>query len=169
MFLDIRTRSLYISSDNKEQEVVMNGEQKFAWFFLGYYAFIALSSAANKFLFVPLFGDVVVLVTVILSFVIFFAGFFLIVVFGRKPAGDKVEGDERGTILSLKATFAGAMASYGAVFLFCFFTEFQFKRLGVDSVSVRTLTHTLNHLMGIVGFAFFGVRSIAVLILYGRG
>ena len=147
----------------------MNTDQKFARFILGYYTFIALSFAANKFLFVPLFGDVVVLITVILGFAVFFVGFFSIVVFGKKQGGDEVEGDERGKILSLKATFAGAMASYGAVFLFCFFTEFHFKQLGVDSISVRTLTRTLNHLMGVVGFAFFGVRSVAVLILYGRG
>jgi hypothetical protein len=169
MYLDILTRSLYIASDNKKREVVMNREQKFAWFYLGYHIFIVLSTAANKSLFVPMFGNVAVLVTLVLSFVVFFVGFFRIVVFGKKQGGDKVEGDERGKILSLTATFAGAMASYGAVFLFCIITEFQFKRLGVDSVSVRTLTHTLNHLMGVVGSAFFGVRSIAVLILYGRG
>ncbi len=146
----------------------MNREQRFAWFYFGYCVFLLLTFLANKFLFVPMFGDVAVLVTVILGFVVFFVGFLKIVVLGRKPTGDRVEEDERGKMLSLKATFNGAMASYAAVFLFCFLAELHFKRQGVDSVSVRTLTHTLNRLMGVVGFAFFGVRSIAVLILYGR-
>jgi hypothetical protein len=147
----------------------MNREQKFAWFYLGCCVFMLLMRFANKYLFVPMYGNTVVLITVILSFVIFFVGFFKIVVFGRKPAGDRVEEDERCKMLSLKATFGGAMASYGTVFLFCFLTQWNLKRRGVDSVSVKNLMHILNHLMGVVGFAFFGVRSVAVLILFGRG
>ena len=146
----------------------MNTEQKFAWFVLGYYVFMLLTSIANRFLFVPMFGNGAVLVTLILSFIVFFTGFFMIVVFGGKPSGDRVEEDERGKVLSLKATFAGAMASYGAVFLFCFLTQWNLKQQGVDSVPMTVLRHTLNHLMGVVGIAFFGVRSVAVLILYGH-
>lgn len=147
----------------------MNKEQKFAWFLLSFYIFILLTNLANRCLFVPVFGDVAVLVTVILSFILFFAGFFKIVVLGRKRAGDRVEEDERSKVLSLMATFGGAMASYLAVFLFCFLTHWNLKRQGVDTVPVAALRHILNNLMGIVGFAFFGVRSIAVLILFGRG
>ena len=35
----------------------MNTEQKFAWFVLGYYVFMLLTSIANRFLFVPMFGN----------------------------------------------------------------------------------------------------------------
>ncbi len=147
----------------------MNREQKFAWFYLGYCVFILLTRLANKFLFVPMFGDTAAPVTVILGFVVFFVGFFKIVVLGRKRGGEKVEEDERSKILSLMATFGGAMASYGAVFLFCLLTQWNLKRQGVDSVPVADLRHILNHLMGVVGFTFFGIRSVAVLILFGRG
>jgi amino acid transporter len=120
-----------------------------------------------KFLIVPKFGNVAVGITVVGSMVLYLVVFFVII-FSRKRKGeDHVESDERGKILSLTATFGGAMMSYLAVFLFCAFTQWNLKQQGVESVSVETATHILNRLMGVVGFTFFGVRSIAVLILFG--
>ena len=146
----------------------MNTEQKIAWFTLGFFAYIKLIvKPLLRFLLVPKFGDAAVIVMVIGSMALFFVGFLTIMLSGRRKSGDHVKSDERDKTLSLQATFGGAMMSYLAVFLFCAFTQWNLKQQGVESVSAQTMTHILNHLMGVVGFAFFGVRSIAVLILFG--
>ncbi len=146
----------------------MNGEQKIAWFTLGFFAYIHLiAKPLLRFLLIPKFGDVAVIVMVVGGMVLFFVGFFTIMLSGRRKGGDQVETDERDKILSLTATFGGAMMSYLAVFLFCAFTQWNLKQQGVESVPVDTVRYTLNRLMGVVGSTFFGVRSIAILILYG--
>ena len=146
----------------------MNAEQKTAWFILSFFVYIHLIARPMlKFLLVPKFGDVAVIVMVVSGMVLFLVGFFTIMHSGRRKGGDQVETDERNKILSLQATFGGAMMSYLAVFLFCVFTQWNLKQRGIDSISVQTMRHTLNHLMGVVGLTFFGVRSIAILILYG--
>ena len=145
----------------------MNAEQKVAWLTLGFFAFILIMQPPLRFLLVPRFGDAAVLIMVVGSMVLFLVSFFTIIVSTRRSSGDRVESDERDKILSLKATFSGAMMSYLAVFLFCAFTQWNLKQQGVESISVQTATHILHLLMGVVGFSFFGARSITVLILYG--
>jgi hypothetical protein len=145
----------------------MNTEQKIAWYTLGFFAYIRLiAKPLLRFLLIPKFGDAAVIVMVVSGMVIGLVGFFSIMLFSKRKSGDQVETDERDKILSLTATFGGAMMSYLAVFLFCAFTQWNLKQQGVESVSVETVRHILNRLMGVVGFTFFGVRSIAILILY---
>ena len=146
----------------------MNMEQKIAWYILGFLAYIQLiEMPLLRFLLVPKFGNDVVVIMVVSSMVLFLVGFCSIMLSGKRKSEDQVESDERDKILSLTATFGGAMMSYLAVFIFCVFTQWSLKQQGVESVSVQTTTHILNSVMGATGFVFFATRSIAVLILYG--
>lgn len=145
----------------------MNTEQKFAWFILGFFAYQKLIvTPLLRFLLIPRFGDDAVVVAVIGNMVLFFVIFLTILVSAKRKSGDQAETDERNKILSLTATFGGAMASYLAVFLFSAFTQWNLQRQGTESISVQTMRHILNSLMGVVGVTFFGIRSIAVLILF---
>ena len=55
-------------------------------------------------------NDVIVTMMVV-DTVLFFGGFFTIMLSGRRKGGDQVETDERDKTLSLQATFGGAMMS----------------------------------------------------------
>jgi hypothetical protein len=55
----------------------MNGEQNIAWFTLGFFAYIHLiAKPLLRFLLIPKFGDVAVIVMVVGGMVLFFVGFF---------------------------------------------------------------------------------------------
>lgn len=144
----------------------MNTEQKVAWFTLGFIAYTWIMGQLLRSLLVPRFGDVAVPIVGGGSVVIFFASFLTIVVSARRKSADRVESDERDKMLSLRATFCGAMMSYLAVFLYCALTQWNLKDQGVETIPVQTATHILNRLMAVVGLAFFATRSIAVLILF---
>ena len=79
--------------------------------------------------------------------------------------GRKQRADERDRSIERRATLGGAMASYMAFIFGCMGTWFvAFAWLGKEQISVHLLW-TITLLGWIV---FYTVRSVVVLVLYGR-
>ena len=79
--------------------------------------------------------------------------------------GRKQRADERDRSIERRATLGGAMASYMAFIFGCMGTWFvAFAWHGQEQVSVH-LVATITFVGGIV---FYTVRSVVVLVLYGR-
>ena len=129
----------------------MNAQQKRAWFtvamaFLACLAYLILGLAVN--------------------FQVAPAGwaiFGLVGFTGLKGRGEK--WDERDIAINRRAALAGFAASYLAFYLCCFGTWIAVYAVkGEDLVSVHTVAE-----FSIVGMIVaFTVRSITILVLYGR-
>ena len=79
--------------------------------------------------------------------------------------GRKERADERDKSIARRATLGGAMASYMAFILGCMGTWFvAFVCLGKEQV----LVHLLGTITFVGGIVFYFVRSVVVLLLYGR-
>ena len=129
----------------------MNAEQKRAW--LGVVTMTAC--VVGYLVLLPLFGPMVATAAFAFYGINGFAGLI-----GR---GEQV--DERDRNILRLATLAGAMASYMAFIFGCMGTwSVAFAFQGEHQVSVHVLP-TITMAGGIV---FFFVRSIAVLVFYGR-
>ena len=129
----------------------MNAEQKRAWFVLVLDAivcigFVALGLAINfrvAWAALGLFAP---------------AGFIPLIGRGEKP-------DERDVAINKHATLAGGMASYTAFVLACmgtWFAVFVWQEEGAVSV------HVLSQITLVGVIVLFTVRSIVILVLYGR-
>ena len=129
----------------------MNAEQRRAW--LGVVTMTAC--VVGYFVLLPLFGPIVAMAAFAVYGVNGFAGLI-----GR---GEQV--DERDRNISRRATLAGAMASYMAFVLGCmgtWFVVFAFQR------EEQVWVHVLGTITMLGGIVFFFVRSVAILVLYGR-
>ena len=129
----------------------MNAEQKRAWLAVGTMA----ASLVGFVILWPLFGAWVAT-----------AAFSLFAINGLSPLfwrGE--ETDERDLSIAREAAASGALASYLAFISGCMGTWFVvFAWQGREQVTVHALG-TITILSGVV---FFFVRSVMVLVLYGR-
>ena len=129
----------------------MSTEQKQAWFVLGLMAIACIGFVTLGLIFgfrwaSGAFG------------ILFLGGLTPLIGRGKKP-------DERDVSIGKNATLAGGIASYLAFVLGCmciWFVEFLWH--GHDQVSV----HLLAMITGLGGMTLYVVRSLVVLILYGR-
>jgi hypothetical protein len=79
--------------------------------------------------------------------------------------GPKERADERDKSINRRATLGGAMASYLAFILGCMGSwNFMWYVQGNEMVSV----HVLPMITMFGAIVFFFVRSVAILVLYGR-
>jgi hypothetical protein len=129
----------------------MNREQKRAW--LGVATMTAC--VVGYFVLLPFFGPVVAMS----AFTFYGINGFAKFIGPREPA------DERDKSIARRATLAGAIAFYLALIAVCMGTWFvAFAWQGREQVSVHFMATII--MFGAVVFLF--VRSVAVLVLYGR-
>ncbi len=129
----------------------MNAEQKRAW--LG----VATMGACvlGYFVLLPLFGPVVATAAFAFYGINGFAG-----VIGRHE-----EVDERDRSIARRATLAGAVASYLAFVIGCmgtWFVVFAFQH------KEQVWVHALGTITILGAVVFFFIRSVVILLLYGR-
>ena len=129
----------------------MNAEQKRAW--LG----VATMTACviGYFVLLPLFGPVVATVAFAFYGINGFAGLI-----GR---GEQV--DERDKNIARQATLDGAMASYMTFVIGCmgtWFVVFAFRH------EEQVCVHALARITILGGIVFYFIRSVVILVLYGR-
>ena len=129
-------------------------EQKRAWFVLGVFAvtivaFLVLLPilGARAWGMLGFFG---------------FAGFTPLISKKRPPG--QVAYDERDTSIAHKATEGGAISAYMATILICMTAWFVHQAQGAVTIEI----HTLPVMVVVNTMVFMGVRSIVVLVLYGR-
>ena len=129
----------------------MSTEQKQAWFVLGLSAVTCVGFVALGLIF---------------GFRVAWAAFGIMGLGGLTPLiGRGKKPDERDVSIGKDATVAGGMASYLAFVLGCmgvWIVEFLWH--GNYQVSV----HMLALITGLGGMTLYIVRSLAILILYGR-
>ena len=131
-------------------------EQKQAWCVLGLFA--AAFSISTL---------LIVLVSVKLAplgFAVFFLGFFVPFVGRKKRDSAEVDMDERDKMIGQKATLGGAMLSMTVFMLACLIISSIYKHQGRESISIEVLGLILNA----GAMTFWIVRSITVVVLYGR-
>ena len=129
----------------------MNAEQKRAW--LGVVTMSAC--VVGYFVLLPLFGPAVATAAFAIYGINGFAG----------RIGRNEEVDERDKSIARRATLGGAMASYMAFIIGCmgtWFVVFAFQR------QEQVLVHVLPTITMLGGIVFYFVRSVAILVLYGR-
>lgn len=129
----------------------MNAEQKRAW--LGVATMIAC--VVSYFVLLPFFGPVVATAAFAIYGINGFAGLI----------GRGEQADERDGHIALRATLAGAMASYAAFIIGCMGTwtvVFAFHR------QEQVWVHALGMITQLGAIVFFFTRSVAILVLYGR-
>ena len=78
---------------------------------------------------------------------------------------EKERPDERDKSIARRATLAGAMASYGAFILGCMGTWAVVHGLGKEE---QVSVHALGTITMFGAITFFFVRSVAILVHYGR-
>jgi hypothetical protein len=128
----------------------MNAEQKRAWVILG----VGTASVAGYVALVPFVGA-----WAALAFGLYGLLFLVPLIGCRQPA------DERDKSIGRRATVAGGMASYLAFLLGCqcvWWAGFAWQ--GREQVSV----HLVQIITAFGVVVFFSVRSIVILIFYGR-
>ncbi|KPJ54036.1 MAG: hypothetical protein AMS16_04990 [Planctomycetes bacterium DG_58] len=84
--------------------------------------------------------------------------------FRKKADRLEVSEDERDRMISEKAWYAGAMASYTTFVAACFIPWAVYSIQGRDSIDVEVLISII--VAG--GVVLFVTRAVAVLVLYGR-
>ena len=131
-------------------------EQKRAWIT----AVLAGIALAGFFVCVPLIGWRIAAA----SFgVIGFAGLTPLL-FRKKSNPAEVATDERDKMIAEKATLAGGIASFQVMLLGCMVPWFICMFQGREVISIYVLPNIV--FAGMVGL--YGVRAVAMLILYGR-
>ena len=129
----------------------MNAEQKRAWFTLGVFVVACLGF---------------VIIGLAIRFSVAWSAFSILGLLGFTPFIARGErGDERDSSIGRRASLIGGMASYLAFVLGCmgvWFIEFAWR--GQSQVSV----HVLSAITMVGAITLFVVRSLAILVLYGR-
>jgi len=141
----------YYLNNDFYKEIVMNAEQKRAWFTLGVVGVACLGF---------------VVVGLAIRFSVAWGALGVLGLSGFTPLiGRGERGDERDHNIGQRASLIGGMASYLVFVLGCmgvWFIEFAWR--GQSQVSVHVLSAIT---MG--GYITFKVvRSLAILVLYGR-
>lgn len=132
-------------------DIQMNAEQKRAW--LG----VATMTACmvGYLVLLPLFGPMVATAAFAFYGINGFAGLI----------GRGEQFDERDKNIARRATLGGAMASYMAFIIGCmgtWFVVFIFQR------EEQVLVHILPIITMLGGIVFYFIRSVIILVLYGR-
>jgi len=128
----------------------MSAEQKRAWLVL----IVTIVSVGGYVVLVPFVGA-----WAAFTFGLYFLLLFLPLVGRKQPA------DERDKSIARRGTMAGGLASYLAFVLGCMGTWWvAFAWKGQEQVSV----HTMGIIACLGALVFWSVRSIVILVLYGR-
>ena len=134
----------------------MNAEQKRAWFAI--VTFVGCIIA--YFILLPSWGPGPATVAFGLFGINIFAFFFR-----KRRDRSRVAEDERDKGIDRRATAIGGMASYSAFVLACMGTWFVVFALGrKEQISV----HILGSIVVLGCIVLFVVRSVALLVFYGR-
>ncbi len=129
----------------------MNAEQKRAWLGVG----TMTACVVGYSVILPFFGPIVATAAFAFYGINGFAGFI----------GRNEEVDERDKTIARTATLAGAMASYSAFILGCMGT---WSVVSLFQRHEQVCVHVLPSITIFGGIVFFFVRSVAILVLYGR-
>ena len=134
----------------------MSVEQKCAWLIVGCFA-LAL---VGFLVLVPLIG----VKAAVSAFGLFGFGGLGPLLFRKKRMPAEVAMDERDRMIAEKATLGGGMSSYMVFILACMIPWFVYMFQGKKTISI----HVLPLVVFCGGITFFVVRSVVILILYGR-
>ena len=131
-------------------------EQKRAWFIIGVFAVAVVCFL----LLIPFVGAK----RAVGGFGVFGLAGLTPILFRKKRDSNEVAEDERDKAIAEKATLGGGISSYTAVVLVCMITWAVFKNQGKEVIGIGVLPH----IVGVALTVLFTVRSITILILYGR-